>query len=89
MDDFGRGVERTHRFVRVNIEVHRLIESFFGHRILKPPHGAKVPDSGLPIFLLVLNGDMTWWGMASGFFAPVLIGNVIGGTALFALIAYA
>src|SRR5262249_26685008 len=40
-------------------------------------------------FLLVLNGDMTWWGMAGGFFVPVLIGNVIGGTALFALIAYA
>ena len=40
-------------------------------------------------FLLVLNGDMTWWWMAGGFFVPVLIGNVIGGTALFALIAYA
>jgi len=40
-------------------------------------------------FLLVLNGSLTWWAMASGFFVPVLIGNVIGGTALFALIAYA
>jgi formate-nitrite transporter family protein len=40
-------------------------------------------------FLLVLNGDMTWWWMAGGLFVPVLIGNVIGGTALFALIAYA
>jgi formate/nitrite transporter FocA (FNT family) len=40
-------------------------------------------------FLLVLNGDTTWWWMAGGFFVPVLIGNVIGGTALFALIAYA
>jgi formate/nitrite transporter FocA (FNT family) len=40
-------------------------------------------------FLLVLNGDMTWWWMVSGFFVPVLIGNVIGGTVLFALIAYA
>ena len=27
--------------------------------------------------------------MLFGFFIPVLIGNVIGGTALFALIAYA
>src|SRR5262249_27958355 len=36
-------------------------------------------------FLLVLNGDLTLWAMASGFFVPVLIGNVIGGTALFAL----
>lgn len=40
-------------------------------------------------FLLVLNGGMTWWAMVGGFFVPVLIGNVIGGTALFALIAYA
>jgi formate-nitrite transporter family protein len=40
-------------------------------------------------FLLVLNGDMTWWWMISGFFVPVLIGNVIGGTVLFTLIAYA
>ena len=40
-------------------------------------------------FLLVLNGGMTWWWMAGGFFVPVLIGNVIGGTALFTLIAYA
>jgi formate/nitrite transporter FocA (FNT family) len=40
-------------------------------------------------FLLVLNGDLSWWGMVSGFFVPVLIGNVIGGTVLFTLIAYA
>jgi formate-nitrite transporter family protein len=40
-------------------------------------------------FLLVLNGDLAWWAMLIDFFVPVLIGNVIGGTALFALIAYA
>ncbi len=40
-------------------------------------------------FLLVLNGGLGWWAMVSGFFVPVLIGNVIGGTALFALISYA
>jgi formate/nitrite transporter FocA (FNT family) len=40
-------------------------------------------------FLLVLNGDMNWLSMLGGFFVPALIGNVIGGTALFALIAYA
>jgi len=40
-------------------------------------------------FLLVLNGDLSWWTMVSGFFVPVLIGNVIGGTVLFTLIAYA
>jgi formate-nitrite transporter family protein len=40
-------------------------------------------------FMLVLNGALGWWPMLGGFFVPVLIGNVIGGTALFALIAYA
>jgi formate/nitrite transporter FocA (FNT family) len=40
-------------------------------------------------FLLGLNGEMSWWSMAAGFVAPVLIGNIIGGTALFALLAYA
>jgi len=40
-------------------------------------------------FLLVLNGDLSWWAMASGFFVPVLIGNVVGGTVLFTLISYA
>lgn len=40
-------------------------------------------------FLLVLNGDLQWLSMIDGFIVPVLIGNIIGGTALFALIAYA
>jgi formate-nitrite transporter family protein len=40
-------------------------------------------------FLLVLHGDLGWWPLVTDFFVPVLIGNVIGGTALFALIAYA
>lgn len=40
-------------------------------------------------FLLVLNGELGPLGFAVDFFAPVLIGNVIGGTALFALISYA
>jgi formate/nitrite transporter FocA (FNT family) len=39
--------------------------------------------------LLVLSGDWAWWQMLWQFFVPVLIGNVIGGTALFALISYA
>jgi formate/nitrite transporter FocA (FNT family) len=39
--------------------------------------------------LLVLNGDWEWWRMLAQFLAPVLIGNIIGGTALFALISYA
>jgi formate-nitrite transporter family protein len=40
-------------------------------------------------FMLVLNGEWSWLAMAGGFVAPVLVGNIVGGTALFALIAYA
>lgn len=40
-------------------------------------------------FLLVLSGDLPWQTMATGFVLPVLAGNIVGGTALFALIAYA
>ena len=40
-------------------------------------------------FFLVLNGQLGLQSMITAFFVPVLIGNVIGGTALFALIAYA
>lgn len=40
-------------------------------------------------WLLVLVGDWTLWQMLVQFAAPVLIGNMIGGTALFALISYA
>ena len=39
--------------------------------------------------MLVLAGDWTWWQMLARFFAPVLLGNIVGGTALFALISYA
>jgi formate-nitrite transporter family protein len=40
-------------------------------------------------FFLALNGYLAVQPMITHFFVPVLIGNVIGGTALFALIAYA
>jgi formate/nitrite transporter FocA (FNT family) len=39
--------------------------------------------------MLVLNGDWEWWRMLLQFFVPVLLGNMVGGTALFALISYA
>jgi len=39
--------------------------------------------------ILVLAGDWEWWRMLLQFFVPVLLGNMIGGTALFALISYA
>jgi len=40
-------------------------------------------------YLLVLAGDWEWWRFVTSFFVPVLIGNMVGGTALFALISYA
>lgn len=40
-------------------------------------------------YLLVLWGDWQWWQMLLQFFIPVLLGNMIGGTALFAVISYA
>ena len=38
--------------------------------------------------MLVLAGDWEWWRMPIEFGAPVLLGNIVGGTALFALISY-
>ncbi|MFL9824636.1 formate/nitrite transporter family protein [Rhodoplanes sp. SY1] len=40
-------------------------------------------------FLLMLHGELEVWRMLTGFMLPVLLGNVVGGTVLFALIAYA
>jgi formate/nitrite transporter FocA (FNT family) len=40
-------------------------------------------------YMLVLNGEWEWWRMLGQFLLPVLLGNMIGGTALFALISYA
>jgi formate-nitrite transporter family protein len=40
-------------------------------------------------FFLVLNSHLGVESMVVAFFVPVLVGNIIGGTALFALIAYA
>jgi formate/nitrite transporter FocA (FNT family) len=40
-------------------------------------------------FLLVLNGQLGFWQMLTDFIVPVLLGNIVGGTALFAVISYA
>jgi len=40
-------------------------------------------------FLLVFNGEATWLWVLGQFTLPALLGNIVGGTALFALIAYA
>jgi formate/nitrite transporter FocA (FNT family) len=40
-------------------------------------------------FLLLANGQLGFWPMMSDFMAPVLLGNIVGGTALFAVLSYA
>lgn len=50
---------------------------------------AHIIAGSVEAFLLILHGDAGVWPVFADFFVPVLIGNVIGGTALFALIAYA
>ena len=40
-------------------------------------------------FMLTMNGDTTWTFVTINFVLPVLAGNIIGGTALFALLSYA
>ncbi|MGO9388745.1 formate/nitrite transporter family protein [Rhodoblastus sp.] len=44
---------------------------------------------GVEAFMLVLDGAVGWGAMLAQFGLPVLFGNIIGGTALFALLAYA
>ncbi len=39
--------------------------------------------------MLMVAGEWEWWRMLLQFFVPVLLGNMVGGTALFALISYA
>jgi formate/nitrite transporter FocA (FNT family) len=39
-------------------------------------------------FMLLASGRIQVWPMLAGFDAPALIGNIIGGTVLFSLIAY-
>ncbi len=40
-------------------------------------------------FMLIASGEQMPWSVVSGFTVPVLLGNIVGGTALFALISYA
>lgn len=48
-----------------------------------------VVAGSMEAYLLVFSGGWGWWQMLAQFMAPVLIGNIVGGTALFALISYA
>ncbi len=40
-------------------------------------------------YLLVIVGDWAWWQAITTFMLPVLAGNIVGGTALFAVLSYA
>lgn len=48
-----------------------------------------VVAGSMEAYLLVLSGDWQWWQALWQFLAPALAGNIVGGTALFALISYA
>jgi formate-nitrite transporter family protein len=40
-------------------------------------------QASVEVFLLVVNGDLAVWSMVTDFTVPVLLGNIVGGTALF------
>jgi formate/nitrite transporter FocA (FNT family) len=50
---------------------------------------AHIVAGSVEAFLLVANGQLGIGSMVVNFTAPVLLGNMIGGTALFALLSYA
>lgn len=50
---------------------------------------AHIVAGSLEAFLLVINGQVSFSHMITGFALPALLGNIVGGTVLFALIAYA
>ena len=50
---------------------------------------AHVVAGSVEAFLLLINGQLGLGHLLYGFTAPVLLGNVVGGTALFAVISYA
>ncbi|HEY2136419.1 MAG TPA: formate/nitrite transporter family protein [Xanthobacteraceae bacterium] len=50
---------------------------------------AHIVAGSMEAFLLVVNGQLSIGAMLWGFVAPVLTGNIVGGTVLFALLSYA
>src|SRR5438270_639290 len=50
---------------------------------------AHIVAGSVESFLLLANGELGVSAMLGGFTVPVLIGNIVGGTALFALLSYA
>jgi formate/nitrite transporter FocA (FNT family) len=50
---------------------------------------AHIVAGSIEAFLLVIDGRIGAWSAFAGFAVPVLLGNIVGGTALFALISHA
>lgn len=50
---------------------------------------AHIIAGSLEAYLLMFNGELGWADAMSGFALPALLGNIIGGSLLFAMMAYA
>ena len=50
---------------------------------------AHIVAGSVEAFMLVVNGELGVAAMLGGFLVPVLLGNIVGGTVLFALLSYA
>ncbi len=50
---------------------------------------AHIVAGSLEAYLLLLNGELGWTDALGGFALPALLGNIIGGSVLFAMMAYA
>ena len=50
---------------------------------------AHVVAGSMDGFMLIAHGDLAWQRMILDFFLPVLAGNIVGGTVLFAVLSYA
>jgi formate/nitrite transporter FocA (FNT family) len=50
---------------------------------------AHIVAGSVEAFLLVANGQLGVWAMLTEFTVPVLAGNIVGGTVLFAVLSYA
>lgn len=50
---------------------------------------AHIVAGSIEAFMLVVNGQMGAWSAFAGFALPALLGNVVGGTVLFALLSHA
>ena len=50
---------------------------------------AHIVAGSVEAFMLVANGELGIGAMLGGFTVPVLLGNIVGGTVLFAMLSYA